>query len=112
MNKHFHEHLVETQELEVELDSLDLSVDEKGHLLEIAHSSFYHVALDTVLSEIPEEHKKTFLENLVSKEHGEIWEHLNSVAQSLESKIKAALETTKESLLEDVKAAKRDKLAS
>lgn len=112
MNKKFHEHLVETQELEIELDSLDLSTDEKGHLLELAHSSFYHVALDTVLSEIPEEHKKTFLENLASKSHVEIWEHLNNIAQSLEEKIKEAIDGTKQSLLEDIKAAKRDKLAS
>lgn len=112
MNKKFHEHLIETRDLEIELDTLELTSDEKGHLLALAHSSFYHVALDTTLSELPEHAKNTFLENLASKPHDQIWQHLKTVTRDLELKIKAALEGTKQSLLEDIVEAKQKKLAS
>lgn len=112
MIKHFHAHLIGAEELEIQLELLDLSIDEKNHLLALAHTSFYHVALDTVLSELPQEHKKTFLENLAVKSHDEIWLHLKSNIQDVEEKVRKAIDATKQAFMDDLKEAKEKKLAS
>ena len=72
MKKTFYEHLVQIDFLHEELDSLNLSSEEKEELLRHVHGSIHYAVLDVVLSELPEEHKKTFINNVNSDDHNKI----------------------------------------
>lgn len=86
--KHFYSHLIETSELEIELDSLGLSTDEKEELLAHVHGSIHYKVLDTVLSDLSENDKKIFVEHVNSENHEKVWEHLLRNVTGAQEKIK------------------------
>lgn len=88
MKKTFYEHLIEVESIEIELSALDLTETEKNDLMHHVHSSIHYKVLDVALSELPEEHKKTFLEHLQNDRHPEAWEHLLRNTEGIEEKIK------------------------
>ncbi|RJQ28027.1 hypothetical protein C4577_00155 [Candidatus Parcubacteria bacterium] len=106
MRKLFYSHLVEIDSLIVELNSLDLSEEEKNHLVSLAHSSLEHTILDAILSELSEEDKKLFLTHLAQEKHDKIWEVLNSKIENIEEKIKKTAEALKIELRKDIDEAK------
>ena len=65
--KHFYSHLVEINEIYLSLSGMDLSEDERGHLLSLAETNIHATVINTVLSELSEEDKKIFLKNLVAE---------------------------------------------
>lgn len=106
MKKHFYSHIVETESITVELNKLDLSEEEKTHLISIADSSLHHAIVEAILSQLKEEDKKIFLEYLVSDEHDKVWELLNQKTENIEEKIKKAAEDLKTELHKDIKEVK------
>lgn len=97
MIKHFYSFLVENETVKLELDSLDISKEEKEHLVSLVESTVHFTVIDTVLSELPEKDKKIFLQNLRSKNHDNIWKHLHKKTEQIEKKIiKAVGELTKD----------------
>lgn len=97
MKKKFYSHIIEIDSLIVKLDKINLSKDEKEHLLSLIDSSLYHVVLDAILSELSEKDKKIFLEHLSVDDHEKIWEFLNGKIENIEDKIKkASVDLTKE----------------
>lgn len=103
MKKQFYSHIVETESIIIELDKLDLSKEEKTHLISIADSSLYHTIVDAILSELSKEDKKMFLKHLVSQEHDKLWELLKEKTENIEEKIKKAAQDLKEKLHQDIK---------
>lgn len=108
--KKFYGHLVEVEELIVELDSLDLTQEQKIHLSSIIDYSLHHIILDAVLSELSEKDKVVFLNNLEENDHGKIWEFLNTRVDNIEDKIKKAADDLKEELHHDIKKSKEKKI--
>jgi hypothetical protein len=106
-NKFFYTHLVETSDISLKLTEIDLSEDEKTHLVSLVEANIHSVIIDTVLSELSKEDKKIFLKNLVSNNHEKTWEHLRSRIGKAEDKIKASVEELKKELLEDILGAKK-----
>lgn len=104
--KHFYSHLVETESLIVELHTMNLSEEEKTHLISLVDSSLHHTVLDAVLSELSEEDKRTVLKHLAHDEHDKVWTHLNSKVDNIEDKIKQAAEDLKKELHSHIKEAK------
>lgn len=104
MDKHFFSHLVEINTLELELDTLELSDNEKSQIKKLIDESIYHKVLDAVLSELSEEDKKEFLSHLVSDDHERIWKFANDKIENIEEKIKKAAEDIKKELHEDIKS--------
>lgn len=103
MNKKlFYSHLIEISYLDLELDSLDLSDDEKKELKHHVHGSIHYVVLDVVLSELSEDHKKTFIEHLNAENHDALWEHLKDNTQEIEDKIKAATHAVAKEFLGEI----------
>jgi hypothetical protein len=90
MKKMFYSHLVETKDLEIELDSLDLKREEKDELLHHVHGSIHLKILDTVLSELSEDDKKKLVEHINNDDHGKIWEHLLRTLTHAEEKVRNA----------------------
>lgn len=106
MKKYFYSHIVEIDSVIVELNKMDLSENEKKHLIEIADSSMYHAVLDAILSELSQDDKKIFLKHLSSEDHEKTWQHLNSKINNIEQKIKKTAEELKNQLHKDIKEAK------
>jgi hypothetical protein len=106
MKKHFYSHLVETDSLVIMINDLDVSSDEKAHLIALVDSQLHHTVLDAVLSELSEEDKRLFLKHLLDEDHDTIWNHLNTKVDNIEERIKKAADDLKKALHEDIKEAK------
>lgn len=102
MKKHFYTHLIEIDSVYTELDTLPLHKHEKDELIEIVHSTIHHVVIDTILSELTEEDKKTFLNHIHAENHDAIWKLLNEKTQESEKKIRLSIENLKKELHQDI----------
>jgi hypothetical protein len=102
----FYSHLVNIEEVLVELDTLDLSASEKKHLSELLDANLHNTILDAVLAELSDKDKELFLKHLASDQHDKIWELLNDKVDSIEDKIKLAGESLKKEVHKDIKEAK------
>lgn len=103
--KHFYSHLIETESLIVQLDSLDLNADEKTDLISLIDSNLHHVILDTILSELSDEDKKILLHHVRYDNNDKIWELLNQRVDNIEEKIKKAAADLKKQLHKDIQEA-------
>lgn len=106
MGRHFYSHIIETSTLSIELGEMDLSKEERRHLIELAENNIHHAILDAILSELSEENKKIFLSHLASEQHDKIWQHLRENIDNIEEKIKKTAEDLKKELHTDIKEAK------
>lgn len=104
---HFYSRIVSFDTLILALNQLDLTDQEKEHLLTIADSSLYHTVLDAILSELSSEDKKVFLMHLAHDDHDKIWEFLNNKIENIETKIKLTADNLTEKLHKDIKDVKR-----
>lgn len=107
MKKYFYSHLISLDILDSELDTLDLSKEEKEELLKLAHESIHHTVMDAILSQLSEEDKKRFFELLSEGSHKNIWKHLNEKTEKIEDRIIEAGEEIKKQLHSDIKNLKR-----
>lgn len=106
MQVNFYSHLIETDSIRIELDTLSLSDKEKTHLMTLLHSSIHTVVLDIVLSEIPEHDKKHFLHHLDENNHDKIWKFLEKRTIALEPKIKKRVKELIEEFKKDISSVK------
>lgn len=100
--KYFYSHLIETDSLVVALSELDITEEEKTHLLGIIESSLHHAILDAILSELSEKDKELFLKQLSKDDNEKIWDFLSSKIDGIEEKIKKTAENLKEELHKDI----------
>jgi Neuraminidase (sialidase) len=105
--KHFYSHLIEIHEIYLSLTEMDLSDQERSHLVSLAEANIHATVINTVLPDLSEEDKKIFLKNLVSNNHEETWKHLLSKAQDIESKMHQSLKELKKELLKDIEEASK-----
>lgn len=103
---HFYSQLVKTDSLVTALNELDLSDDQKAHLLGIVESSLHHAILDAILSELSEKDKHIFLEKLDENDTEKIWKFLNEKIDKIEEKIMQVAESLKKELHQDVEETK------
>ncbi len=108
-NKHFYHTLVETTDITVELADLDLSPEERIHLLSLIDANIHSTVINITLSNLDEENKKIFLKNLTQENHEKTWEHLKTKSKNLEKQIIDAVEKLKQEFKEDIKNAKSKK---
>lgn len=109
MKKHFYSHFVKMETIQVELDAMDLSPEEKEHLLSLADSNIHHSVVDTILSELSHEDKKIFLRLSAQDDHHAIWRYLNKKIGNIEAKIKNAASNMLLKLHKDIEEAKGKK---
>ncbi len=105
--KHFYSHLIEIHEIYLSISEIDLSDEERGHLLSLAEANIHATVINAVLPELTEEDKKVFLKNLLSDQHEETWKHLLNKASDIESKISKSLKDLKKELLKDIEEASK-----
>lgn len=100
--KHFYSHLIETSVLSLELGEMDLSKEERIHLVALIDSNLHSVILDVILSELSEKDKKIFLAHLATNDHDKIWKHLRASIKNIEEKIQKTADNLKEELYKDI----------
>ncbi len=105
--KHFYSHVFETESLHIELSQLDLSSDEKEHLLQLIESNIHHTIIEAILSQLKEEDKKLFLTHVSCGEHDKIWNLLHLRIENIEEKIKQIADEVKKELRKDIRGAKK-----
>lgn len=103
MKKHFFSHLVEVNEIHVELDNHPLNDEEKDKVKNIVDESIYHTVLEAILSELSEDDKKVFLTHIAEDDHGKIWDFVNNRVENIEEKIKKAADDIKVKIHKDIK---------
>lgn len=100
--KHFYSHVVETSSISIAIGDMDLSQEERVHLLSLVEENLHHTILDTVLSELSETDKRIFLTHVVSNDHDKVWELLNKKIENIEEKIKKVVEELETELHKDI----------
>jgi hypothetical protein len=105
--KHFYSHIIETSTLSLALGDVEMTQEQRIHLLSLVESNLHHEILDVALSELSDEDKKRFLDHLIADEHDKIWELLNNKVDDVEEKIKQVAAAVVKELHKDVKEAKR-----
>lgn len=107
MKKHFYSHLITIESLSLSLDTLSLSKDERQHLLSLVEENLHFTIVDTVLSQLDESDKKTFLKRLQHADnHEKLWEFLLSKKKAIGHKIRQKAQDLINELHKDIKDAK------
>src|SRR5476651_1490853 len=104
--KHFYTNLVETSDITLEIAQMDLTPDQRVHLISLMEANIHSVIVKKVLSELEHEDKKIFLKNIMQNDHNKTWEHLKNKSLGIEERIKLAIEALKKELLKDIKDSK------
>lgn len=105
--KHFYSHIIDNTSITLEIANINMSQEERLHLLALAESNIHHTILDVILSELTAEDKIKFMEHLHSDNHDKIWELLNDKVKNIENKIKTAAEDLKKELHKDIEESKK-----
>lgn len=108
-HKHFYMHLIETTDITLELANLEISKEERVHLLSLIDANIHIAVMEAVLSELPKEDKRHFLKNLSLNDHDKTWLHLRQKNKDIEEKIKKVIDNTLKELLKDVSESKDQK---
>ncbi len=105
--KHFYTHLIEIESINIALDKIDLSSEQRMHLAQLVDSSLHHTILDAVLSQLKDEDKRAFMIHLNENDHDKIWQFLNGKVVDIEVKIKKVADELKKELEKDLKEAEK-----
>lgn len=101
----FYDHLVNIHELHLEFDRVDIPVAERNELIKMADSTVHHEVFDLLMVEIPDEHRRFFLESF-STDPGnpQILDFLKRAIPGVEDKIKSRAEAVKNELASQMRS--------
>jgi hypothetical protein len=101
--KIFYDNLVNLHDLHVEFDRLDVPVEEREELVNLADSAMHHEIFDLIMFEVPDEHREIFLESFGNDPSDEsILVFLRIRVPGIEDKIRQRAEAVKRSFIEDL----------
>lgn len=106
--KHFYTHIVDLDDVHKELDILEISDDEKNHLILMIESSMNHAVIEALLTELEGDHKHSFLMHISNDDHDNIWKTLKEGHKDPEKRIMEAVQELKDEFLSDIKNAKEE----
>ncbi len=107
MKKHFYTHVIETSSISLALAEMELTQEERKHLIDLAQENLHHAILDSVLSELSDKDKQEFLVLLAQDDHDKIWKLLTERVDHIEDKIKKTAEDLKKELHKDIEESHR-----
>lgn len=106
MKVQFYTKLVNTDSILASLGDLNLSEDQRTHLLGIVESSIHHAILDAILSELSEKDKYIFFQYMEDEDNEKLWKFLNERIEKIEDKITQTAESLKKELHQDIRETK------
>lgn len=81
MSRIFWDHLIDTKELEAEINRISRNSEEKQELWQLVDEIIHHRVLGCILDKLPREHHKEFLDEFASRPHDPgLWEILKTKA--------------------------------
>lgn len=101
--KQFYTHLIQITDITLDLGELEMSKEERLHLISLLEANIHTVVLHTVLTQLPPNEKNVFLGNLVINDHNKIWNHLKKNTINLEEKIVNAASKLISDMRKDIK---------
>lgn len=104
MSKIFYDHLVLREEVTIELDKYNLAREEREELIQLVDETLHHQVLNTILTHLPKEKHREFLEKFHQAPHDE--KLLDYIKNFEEEIIKTAKKIKSELLSEIKKSAK------
>jgi hypothetical protein len=104
--KYFYSHIIDTSILSLELGDMEMTSEERLHLISLIDSNIHHEILDLILSELKPIDKKKFLMYLSDEDHDKVWKFLNGKVENIEEKIKKTAEDLKKELHKDIREVK------
>lgn len=111
MAKLFFDHLIEFEEIEVELKNADLTSDEKQELGKLIDSMVHHRVIGRVLKHLPKSHHEEFLNKFHKTPYDPAllsWID-QRIESSVERHIREEVKTLKAEILEDLKSQQKTK---
>lgn len=103
MKKPFWDHLIEIEEIEIKIDEHGLVKEEKIRLLRVVHQTFDMKIMETILSHLPKEKHKTFLDKFSKKpHHPKLLDFLKEELEDIEEKITKLAKQLKKEVLEQL----------
>lgn len=108
MKKRFYSHVVDTSSISLSLGEMNLSQEERKHLIELAQDNLHHAILDVVLSELSDKDKQKFLLLLSEDDQEKIWKLISERIDHVEDKIKKTAEELKKELHKDIEDSKKE----
>lgn len=109
MKKHFYSHVVETSSISLALGEIELTQEERKHLIELANENLHHAILDAVLTELSDKDKEEFLVLLAKDDQEKIWKLLSERVENIEDKIKQTATDLKKELHKDIEDSHKKK---
>jgi Mg/Co/Ni transporter MgtE len=105
--KHFYENIIQINDITLDLAGIELTKEERLHLLALVEANVHSTVINTVLSQLSADDKKIFLKNLIEDDHNQIWTHLNQNTEDLEEKILKSVDGLIKEMREDINKAKK-----
>jgi len=109
MKKHFYTSVVETSSISLAIADMDMSNEERKHLLGLVENNLHHAILDAVLSELSDKDKEEFVKLFAEGEDEKVWKLLRGRVENIEDKIKNTAEALKRELHKDIEDSKNKK---
>lgn len=104
MAKIFYDHLIQIEEIHIELDKYHLSVEERSELIQIIDETTHHRVLDTILTHLPKEKHEIFLKKFHAAPHdNSLLDFLKEDVKDIEDKIKLEAKKLKSEILSEIK---------
>lgn len=105
MSKIFYDHLIVFEEIEVELDKLELSREEREEIDQLIEELVHHHVVERILDHLPREHHEEFLDKFHAVPHDPALLHYinKRIDESVEVHIKDEMKKLKKEILKDVK---------
>lgn len=105
MSKIFYDHLINIEEITIELDQNEISIEERSEFISIIDETLHHHVLDIILSNLPFEHHENFLIKFHKAPHDpDLLIYLRQVSGiDIEEKIKSKTNAVKKDILSEIK---------
>lgn len=111
MSKLFYDHLIEFEEVEIELKKLELTREERHELERLIDSMVHHKVVGRILTHLSAEHHEEFLDRYHKKPYDPtLLAWINQrIEDSVEKHVKQEIQELKKELLEDIRSSKKAK---
>lgn len=109
MAKIFYDHLIKIEEVTVELDNYELTIEEREEFVSLIDEILHHHTLNVILTHLPKHRHETFLSMFHKEPHKpELLDFLQKeTTTNIEEEIKNQAEKVKKDLLAEIKKAQR-----
>lgn len=103
MRKVFWDHLIEIEEIKIKIEEFKLSQEEKNKLIHITYETFDMHILETILTHLPKEKHRKFLDHFSKMPyHPKVLDLLKKDVKDIEEKIKIAGQKIKKEILAEL----------